>query len=111
MLSIYPYDLIYFLTRQSLWKRHNTRYTVKWPKTAVTEIGPRDLICIQTSKWPQYFSLSFWAFLRFELQNGPNFKIAHLTDVENSKLSILVRSLGHFEVQTSKWPRMKGENI
>ena len=30
-----------------------------YPKTAVTEIGPRDLIYIQTSKWPKYFSLSF----------------------------------------------------
>ena len=30
-------------------------YIPKWPKTAVTEIEPRDLICIQTSKWPKYF--------------------------------------------------------
>ena len=37
-----------------------------YPKTAVTEIGPRDLIYIQTSKWPKYFSLSFWAILKFE---------------------------------------------
>ena len=48
-----------------------TTYTSKWPKTAVTEIGSGDLICIQTSKWPKYFSLSFWPILRFELQNGP----------------------------------------
>ena len=39
-----------------------TRYTSKWPKTAVTEIGSRDLTCIQTSKWPQYFHFRFGPF-------------------------------------------------
>ena len=43
----------------------DTRYTSKWPKTVVTEIGSGDFICIQTSKWPKYFFLSFWAILRF----------------------------------------------
>ena len=35
----------------------STRYTPKWPRTAVTEIGPRDLICIQTPKSPKYFGV------------------------------------------------------
>ena len=39
-----------------------TRYTSKWPKTAVTEIGPRDLICIQTSKWPKNCPFHFGLF-------------------------------------------------
>ena len=38
-----------------LYVTYSTVYTPNWPKTAVTEIGPRDLICIQTSKWPKYF--------------------------------------------------------
>ena len=29
---------------------YSTSYTSKWPKTALTEIGSRDLIYIQTSK-------------------------------------------------------------
>ena len=56
----------------------------------------------------QIFSLPFLTILRFELQNGPepqngpqlengpNLKMAYFTDVENSKLYILVRSLRPF---------------
>ena len=54
----------------------STRFTSKWPKTVVTEIGSGDLIWIQTSKWPKYFSLWFWAILRFELLMALNLKMA-----------------------------------
>ena len=47
------------LIEQNNYEFMNLRYNSKWPKTAVTEIGPRDLICIQTSKWPKYCSLWF----------------------------------------------------
>ena len=59
-------------------------------------------------KMAQIFSLPFLTILRFELQNGPepqngpqlengpNLKMAYFTDVENSKLYILVRSLRPF---------------
>ena len=38
--------------KQFSYEIYGISYTSKWPKTAVTEIGPRDLIC-KTSKWPK----------------------------------------------------------
>ena len=67
----------------------NTRYTSKWPKTAVTEIGHVTGYAFKLQNGPIIFSLSFWPILKFEFQND--------SKLRNGPIPRIL-GLGHFEV-------------